>query len=432
MIKQLAIETFNYYSLPFYSKHLISDVNHTWLLRNSRLTEKNIEKSLFGESNISYFASSYTRHVTIDIDDHTSLNPWKDNYPSNVLVKKYNNVVKHMQTKPSFIVSTPRGMHCTWYFNEISPTITINRITKDITKNLNVEIKPTMHSGIRIPNLHKSINVDTLEPNKIELNKVKIYNREEIFDIRYSVTREESLIAKKEAVIGVIRSESLTLETLDNGHTNKELCYMAGVYRSCNIKEEEAVERFRNLLYKVNYTGDLLVKGNLERRMKSLYSGKDFTNYKRKDYEEDNTQIVEDIIDIVKDKIGKKSVKPLIRLINSILDFKKKQEIILKDHEFRAEYNEKYKFFNWNMYNKFTPLPSKVMYQATSSYHKYLPLLQSIGFLTLSDMNYSVGNYCKSYYIETDSSYFHKFFDAVCKVEMKDFYENIIKQRSSK
>ena len=58
--------------------------------------------------------------------------------------------------------------------------------------------------------------------------------------------------------------------------------------------------------------------------------------------------------------------------------------------------------------------------------------LMDIGFIKQSDMNYSAGNYCKSYYVETDVSYLHEYFDAVHVVNMVDYYTNFIKTRSTK
>lgn len=425
-----AVKFFSYYNLPYFGSHLIADNDHTWLHRKSRLSYSKIEKALFNDIEVSYFASSYTRSVSIDIDDHISLSAWENDRPTNYLKTKYNKTVKAMNVIPSLVVRTPRGLHLTWFFEDISPTLTINRVTKDMVKGIGVEVKPTMSTGLRITNTNKILDPKSLLPTITKLEHSAVYKRIEIYDFRYSVTAKEQRKTRKYANMGIYRAEAHILKTLANGCTNTQLCYMAGSYRANGATLEEAVGRFRNLLNSIDYTGDLLHGNNLLNRMKSLYEGSGFIRYNKRDNTQDYQKIIDRIIEIAKNHIGVRSIKPLIKLVTAILEYTDKQSIIYNNNESKAAYNEQYQFFNWNMKHDFTPLPVDVFLSANAKYWKYIPLLKAMGFLTESDMHYSVGNYCKSFYVEKDPEYLHEYLDAVQEANMVDFHNNIIKART--
>lgn len=428
MTNELSIDRFIKYNLPYFNAFLIKDNNGEWKYSKKYLNYSLIEDALLGKKELSYFGSTYTRHLSVDIDDHLSQIPWNGEHPSIIIQNKYNHVVNKLNVLPSIVIKTPRGIHCTWYFEEMSPSETVNRVSRNILRGIDVEIKPTMYTGIRIPILSNALNPSSLSPIIINLEDTKIYKRIEIFDVRYEETIREKKRARKAAGINVGDAEKNIIETLSNGSTNEQLCTMAGIYRHNAVPIEEAINRFKMLLNRVSYNGDLLFRNNLERRMKSLYNG-DFIekkNISHNNYDE----LLNAICDIAKiNNYSTRQIKSIRNISEKILLYSDKQKLIYEDKSARASYNERYSYFIYNMRNEFTPIPSKMLISANKRYHIYLPFLKQCGFLTQSNKNYSVDFYCKSYYIERDKSNLHKYCDSVCEVDMIDFYNNFLMER---
>jgi len=432
MNQAACLKSFNYYHLPYKRVHLVEDAD-SWLYRKSRLSDKKILNAMFSDrSTVSYFASSYSRQVTIDIDDHISLKAWNNNTPSIYLLKKYYAVVDKMNLYPSTLIRTPRGLHATWYMHEISPTATLERVTSSIMKGLGVEVKPTCKTGIRIPNALNGLNVKNISPQIIDFSAISVYSRIEIFDVRYDESNKETKYAKRAATRSIKAAERRILKTLSNGSTNSELSSMMGTYRAYGLTIDEAIDRFTGLLHSVGYKGDLLIEKNIRRRAENLYNNNSFKLVRKVEQKVDYSELVNKVVELLKDKVGSRAVAGLKKVVEGILYYKDKQEFIFSNHETLAEYNEQYKFFRYNMKNGFTPIPYNYLVTLNARYQKYMGHLMDIGFIKQSDMNYSAGNYCKSYYVETDISYLHEYFDAVHVVNMVDYYTNFIKPRSAK
>lgn len=425
-----AIQTFIEHAMPYrntvYAKHKRSG---EWYKSRVKLTNKRIEEAMFGEKTFGYLSSSYTKLMSIDIDDHISIKSWVGNTPSIPLYKKYKQAISAIGITPSMVIKTPRGLHVTWYFNEKAPTRAVSGACERLFKGIGVEIRPTMKNALRIANLMNRIDPAYFSPKSYK-DEYKIYRLTELLGEYYLPKNEEDIKSARKSGIGVFKAEKKVLETLGKGSTNDELCYIMGVYKSTGYSIEKAIERFKKLLSSANYSGSLLNDNELSRRAESLYKG---VKYSPKAINVDiskHNKFVSGLMEIVKPNISKRAAPIMEGIIKAILEYKEKMETIYQDHGMRAEHNAYNTFFIHNMRHGFIPLPSKMLVNINANYNRHIKILRACGFLVQSDEKYKVGAYCKHYFIETNLDYINTQFDSFEEVNKEQYYENIVKVRN--
>lgn len=428
MENQLAISNiYLQYALPYHNQFCVK-YDESWANLKKRLTTHIINDALFGESsNIAYFASSYTRMISIDIDDHLSKNAWHNDIPSSVIVRKYQQVLDRIKMFPSFVIRTPRGIHCFWLFNEKTPTNIIVSSTKLMMEGVDVEIRPTMNEALRIPNFPSAVNVSDLKSIIINPTELKIYRLAELITFYLPQNQQERDNARMVS-LPIYKAEKKVMETLCNGSTNNELCYLTGIYKSNGFSEDAAVAGFTKLLNNAGYSGPLTER-EITNRVHCLYRGEAYNQV----YHEYDISAHQDLINrlmvIMGAMYSKRALKGILALMVGILQYNEKQNMIYNDAGMRAEYNYLNTYFIADMKYGFTPLPSILLQSLNKRYAKYIKVFQAIGFLTMSDTNYKTGSYCKSYYIETDPDYLNNACDNIGVVNKQQYHKDVLSKR---
>jgi len=234
---------------------------------------------------LSFFArGAYRNYFGLDIDDH-EYGGWVNDAPTELLRKKFADVIGEIGAIPSAIFRSPRGIHAFWFLTKSLP----NKVIEDVLKarfegkNLSVEILPTAHHALAIPRpmecLDSSLN-PTMFPgysNVVIYDPITILGQACLPDriIQNYKSRRSSMKTKKggcrpiKAIKDIEDMEAKYLP-LQNGRSNEIYIYLVGFYKACGLNPEQIAERFRTLVAKSPcYSGDLL--RGIETRVDSSY-----------------------------------------------------------------------------------------------------------------------------------------------------------------
>ena len=389
-----------------------------WIPNDSYLTDGRIEEAVIGKLVLAYLSTASPKAIGIDIDDHRGRG---DKY----LASQYGKVCGRFGARPSFLVSSPRGLHA-WYFL-ISPypfRFLEDQAKERINGLQDVEIKPTPTVGLRIPEEQRILSPDTmlpvLEDFGVAVTKAmdnNTYHAAELFGVgimpeAMRISLRLSLRERKGRIsyTSIARVED-EVRPIIPGTTNDALCRLIPVYRGAGLSEEEAAARFMALLAPV-YDGELKNWKRLHTRVKAFY--KQPAVYYERPRETTENLFSEIIADNVADLWNEEMRKGrgeyhvetrkagIKRLVTGIVNWTDYISWVMQNPREREAWNYLYPYFKKNMAERYYPLPKSILYRHDTNYSRILPFLHACGFLEAAPYPYVPGaGICRYYRVET-------------------------------
>jgi len=356
------------------------------------------------EGKIDYFG--------LDIDTHDT-NGWINNSPTDILVERFNQAKKIIGNNPCLIFGSSRGIHAYWFFEQpVSNLALYDRLSWLFKGIQHIEILLTSKHSLRIPSPEAYLNENLEKCDFPGFDPLTRYSIDAILkkDSEYE-NRDRS---RKNNVKKAKHYTPWSLETLENnvlplknGNTNNVYIKLVARYKIHGFNEEQAYDRFVNLVKKSpGYNRELLK--DLKSRIKTSYRRMTDINISQMKplselYREPQIKMVIDTLikelelDIPKRSRMKKSV--ILFLLN-IISWKTACDKTFKNHE-TAYYWEHLYPGSWTKYKEgYYPLPYTLLRKWNSHYDKPLKLLKDIEVLEESPYRYSTTQkFCKCYRI---------------------------------
>jgi len=401
---------------PETSKYVERDTSGYIKTLRKELTPEIVEDSLSSVSPkvISFFIKEgMIDYFGLDIDEHKS-GGWVNNRPTEVLEERFKLAKKIIGHNPSLIFRSPRGIHAYWFLCQPQPDMALYEALRELLNDIkSIEILPTNRHALSIPSPDRFLN-DGLEEC--------IFTGFESL-IRYSINAifKDGIDHKPKSIINTGKlkktreTHNMSLDKLEksvvplkNGQTNGVYIKLVVLYKLNGLNENEAYERFFDLIKKSpGYTGDLL--NDLENRIKTSY---------RRLSEIGGLVQMKSLSDLSRDPQIKKVIHELIvkmrldvpkrirmknsmnRFLLNLISWKIFQDKIFKRHETAYYWNLKYPGA-WSRHDEgFYPLQNSLLRKWNRHYDRSLNLLKSYGVLEKSPYNYStVLKRCKYYRI---------------------------------
>ena len=384
------------------------------LVENSLKPQSQEVLSFFsGKGKIDYFG--------VDIDDHET-GGWADNMPREVLKERFNTAKKIIGKNPSLIFKSPRGIHAFWFLEKTMPNLVIYNQLKALFEGMrHIEILPTNSHSLRIPSPETYLN-DNLEKSDFPgFEALARYPNDAIFknDLRYENSNgahkdkvkkarkaHNTPLSAQNAPLSLVQLEN-EVSPLKNGHTNEVYIKLVAKYKFYGLDEEQAYNRFVNLVKKSpGYSGSLLA--DLKTRIKTSYKRMTDINLSKMtshSYLFRDPQVRMAIDNIIKE--AGLDIPKRHRMKNSITSFllniiswKIACDNIFKDHETAHYWEFNYRGSWWNHGKGYYPLPYSLLRKWNTHYDRPMRLLRDLGVLEESPHHYSTTlKRCKYYRI---------------------------------
>lgn len=381
--------------------------DYEWSERQQFLTESLIRRAIQQKVQIAFFNQYTTDYIAIDIDDHQEQG-------ESYLLKIYNQVVSRIKYLPSIIYKSPRGLHVYYFFKERIPIQIISDEMGKKLSGLEIEIKPTDTSALRIPGKGTAIDPDTMQlirlPFSSAISKVKRYNYSKIletpsFNIVDNLETRRTSVKMLKSSKKIEQVENSILPFID-GATNDVFLKLCQVYRCSGFTQEQAFERFQQALKQSpTYRGDLHNQKRLKQRIKSEYKNNAYIPERKTKKPIDDINpiyetIAENIVNLPSFPFANQRKKPTKKFIVNLLGWKEKQNEIFKDRKELGLKDFYYPYYMNNRKKGLYPLPQVLLKNWNKRYNEIMSFLKEINFLKESGHKYSKQlNICKYYYI---------------------------------
>lgn len=388
-----------------YESETLYGTEKSWASRSSFLSDNIIEAAIIGRAAYAYLASTHTRTLGIDIDDHKNLG-------EEYLISLYDQTVNKIGLMPSLLVKSPRGLHAYWYIEQFLPTEILVTIAERNMRGIPIEIKPTMTTALRIPNQNTLIDPKTLKKLGKSLEdaiaQAEVYHYAELFEGKLHSDIPASRKQRKDRVVSFKKAEALyqieakvvPIGFLD-GCTNQQFLELEQAYRCSGLSMEAALDRFALVLARsygyTKSTKDAINLKSIERRLKCTYRKNDAPIvYKPIEVSLFNQTIIEDLIAL--SPFAKQREQPLRRFLSKLLAWIDWHDDIMKDKAQIAVFDYYYRYYRKNRKEGYYPLPYSQLKKWNSHYNEIMDWLLKIGFLEASPYQYSKKlSVCKYY-----------------------------------
>ncbi len=408
------IKTFN----PYRKRYTVQDnglFNAQWFTNNEILNIGIIRRAILGEIVAGYFVTNSPNILGIDIDDHYNT-AWKGGRPSPYLLSVYNQVVQKLRCLPSLLLQSPRGLHAYWILNQTIPAVILFDEAKKLIGNIPVEIKPTPTVSLRIPQENRFLDPENLQllniPFYLIMQQMAIYHPAIVFDEALLPAMIRESLSTRRAKLKVLKSlpkiERVEKELMPfrNGQTNDVKLKLCLTYRMAGLSVEEAVYRFGMcILQSPFYTGNLRDPGRIEQFVRYEYS----RNVQEKYTPKPRDLQLDFFNDLAAGKIAemqpfaKQRRKPVLKLVNGILQWADWHNEILKNKGQTAFFDYLYPWYRKNRKAGYYPLPQSYLRKLNFRYFDVIPWLEDIGFLKSAPFKYlPKGGICKYFEIKRD------------------------------
>lgn len=387
-----------------------------WTTRTHWLTDATIVRALKGQAEIGYFTTTVTVTLGLDLDDH-STGPTAE--ISAHLRAKYARLVRSLGL-PSAAYKSPQGMHCYYYLFSFHPAEFLSNWAHEKVGGF-AEVKPTAREALRIPELSKALDPESLVPSPAAPFQAAdrdawgmfggcalhgYYRQEREPANGKGGSANKSSLAVRGGFALAKLEEKLT--PLENGRSNLQYKALAAAYFRNGLCLAEAEFRLRAVLVaSPGYTGELRRNPRrLTERLKSSYR-----NLPLKGYADLHVPLVPvtlgfytlDLIErLVTASPFQRQARPRLReYITGILRWKAYQDQVLADPHALAAMDAIYRYYRKNRKAGLYPLPRSLMrLWGGAHYNKRLAWFKEIGFLVESEVGYSdLLGVCKYYRI---------------------------------
>ena len=384
-----------------------------WRTLQRPLTDERIENAILGQAIFAYFTAYSTRAIGIDIDDHAGRGPAALRARYDAVRGRFGGLY------PSLVCLSPHGLHLWYLVPWPMPWEILRAQAEEKLRGLGVELRPTPGLALRIPHESGLVDPETLLPLRLDFTAVveeaPRYHPAELFNAdilpaslrsdlatrqrRYERIRYSAAIGRAEAELGPILP----------GMTNDALCRLVPLYRGAGLSEEEAAQRFADLLAPF-YDGELRNAGHLRRRVRSFYRHAPDPRPRAVQLGLFTHWVAEAVSRAAADALsarrptGRRALKrsqvtrSFRRLAAGILAWDDYLAGVRADPRERALWNYLYPYFVKNTREGFVPLPRNVLRRIDPHYERHLADLVSCGFLSASPYPYVPGAGIARYY----------------------------------
>lgn len=379
----------------------------TWRQVDSFLSYGKIEKAIVGSVTLGCYASTITKIVGIDIDNHRG-------HSKAWLLDIYDQVVDALGVFPSVLVNSPRGLHAYWYLSEPYPTNTMKELASKRLEHLLgfIEIRPDIGNALRIPKQSAFIDPQTMEPVDKPLDTIiesaERYNAIALFFHEWlpywqkgDTPRQkgQKLTYLKHGARIARREAEIAPEGFENGNTNSQFLQLSLLYRTSGLDIDTAYKRLLVILSRSqSYTGDILKK--LRKRLEWEYANNSYEPQYREYQPTLFDQLTIDYI-VQRSPFSHQRDNAIRHFTTELLKWKNYQDGLLNDPGAMQELNYRFKYYWKNRKEGYYPLPSSLLEKWNKRYYQLLPYLIEIGLIAPSPYGYSAsknGNGVSKYY----------------------------------
>jgi len=392
-----------------YESETLYGTEKLWTSKDNYLTDELIESAIMGQVVCAYLASTHTRVLGIDIDDHQGKG-------AEYLLALYNQTIAKIGLMPSLTVKSPRGLHAYWYIEQYLPTEILVAVAQNQLKGIPIEVKPTMTTALRIPSQRTIVDPETLRKTGSSLEdtiaKATIYHYAELFQGQlhnYSPTseqkRDRAISLRKAEALYSIEAQVVPMGFLE-GCSNQQFLDLEQAYRCAGLSIEEALDRFKLILdrsfgYNFNKKDAITLK-SIENRLQCTYKKNDTPKqYKPREVSLFNDPLIEDLIQL--SPFAKQREKPLRKFLTELFTWCDWHDDIIKDKALTAVFDYYYRYYRKNRKEGYYPLPKNQLRAWNGRYLEIIEWLQKLGILEASPYQYSKrAAICKYYRIKRE------------------------------
>ncbi len=386
-----------------------------WITLRRYLSDGIITKAILGRMVVGYFLTSVPNTLGIDIDDHRGGKAWSGQAASPLLLNLYDQVRDRLRGSPSLLIQSPRGLHAFWILTERLPAELLNQLAGKRLKGLQVEVKPTPSTALRIPAEKRIIDPRTFQllnqSFEKTISELHTYHPAILFDEDFlSETVRESLQEKKNRLrvfkhIPRIEKAEKELLPLEDGNTNTAFLKLCLVYRCAGLDIDQALYRFALCLERSPvYTGDLHDPRRLRQRIESEFrkNRREFIPQLRTDQESLFNGIIAERI-AERQPFAKQRREPIKRFIEGVLSWADWHDEVVKDRNQLALFDFLYPYYRKYRREGFYPLPRSYLRTLNQRYFEFMDWLEGIGFIEPAPYKPSARlHICKYYRIITE------------------------------
>jgi hypothetical protein len=158
MTRAAAFKAFSPYRKRYYEHGDGGGLFPDWRPVNAYLTDGRIDDAVLGKLVLAYLSTASPKALGLDIDNHGGRGP-------GYLVSLYDAVCGRFGARPSFLVSSPRGLHAWYFLLSPHPFRFLEAQARERLQGLRgVEIRPTPAAGLRLPEESRILSPDNLLP----------------------------------------------------------------------------------------------------------------------------------------------------------------------------------------------------------------------------------------------------------------------------
>ena len=385
-----------------------------WRPVNAYLTDGRIDDAILGKLVLAFLSTASPKALGLDIDDHGGRGP-------GYLVSLYDSVCGRFGARPSFLVSSPRGLHAWYFLMSPHPFRFLEGQARERLHGLRgVEIRPTPAAGLRLPEESRILSPDTLLPVYADFSDAvnealesKAYHAAELFGegimpeaLRLSLRERRGRFAW-----GTVSRVETDVYPILPGNTNAALCRLVPVYREAGLSEGDAAARFAALLAPV-YGGELRSWGRLYARVKAFYKRPAvYYERPRKPSGDLFSAPIGETVAALWDAETRKGRgvyhvearrAGIKRLVSGIVDWTGYVSEITRVPAEREAWGYLYPYFTKNRTAGYFPLPKSLLFRLDKHYNRVFPFLRACGFLEAAPYPYVPGaGICRYYRVET-------------------------------
>lgn len=385
-----------------------------WYKSEHHLTDIKFLQGIYSKfySLVGAFNAYTTKFFALDIDDHQI----------QYLIEKVFNEVYHKIGEPSFIVKSPRGIHCYYLLNDFCNTdILVESLRKKVNKlyyKKHIEIKPTSEVGLRLPGHRNLLNTKTLEI--VDDQEFEFDKQDNIIDDRYKFGQflenchhyfPQEFISfnsnEKDNSVKTVFDDCILIQ---KGMTNDAINYYSPQWKSRGLSVEEATNLFISKL-DPTYNGPCRNYNHVYRRIKCFYKREHISTKQnseessKENLYKQNHSVIEDIVNSyptigLSEYNAEKRKKSIRKDLVTLFWIIRQNEIIKSSKRNYAKWTYLHVFYKCETNKGYLPISSKLI----SS--KNLEWFRRIGLISRPQgKHYDVHRHsCQYYYINFNYS----------------------------
>lgn len=383
---------------PYGQRYSIQDDNGLfggqWSTIDRPLTDSTIERAILGRIVVAYILTTFPRAIGLDIDDHKG-------YGTGYVLDILDQITARLGgMKPSVLAASPRGLHPFYFLSTPTPWQFLEGALRESLQGIAVEIRPTPNTSLRIPSAASFIDPQSFRydarPYEDIIDSAERVHPAELFNegilpgaIRTSLRERKERFGLLRSAVNLGRIEA-RYSPIMAGNTNEALCKLIPCYRGAGMDSEQAAVQFTRLLAP-NYTGELNDWHRLHKRIESLYKNTPTAYEGARNVQLDlfTSEASAAIASLwTPDKVQGRGAyhvglkrEGIRELVAGIVNWRGHIDMVKASPTTRASYNYVYPYFLKNTHEGYYPLPNSVLRKADLNYNRFMPFLESIGFL---------------------------------------------------